>query len=461
MTPNGEAPRKSIEQGYLAVLGASIFYALSIQYVFAAYAAPNWPIFSFPYSSPTLFGYAYLFTCLALGSTVAARVIDRPSNLILSFTYIFIIVPLVVAAACMQALSEKPYYTLAFFALCCFIAVCLLNGRITSHQAEVAVKRHETPALMWLLLAGFAVLAGYLYYRFSDIMNLVGLDSLYEQRSLGRATNFVDGYAQTYSQYVFSTGLVAVGLFKKNYVVVLLGLAGSLLNYSITAEKAGALFPVFIIGLYVLLNTGKTFFHSTMLFMLGFGTVNYATAFLYGYSSIIETVVINFGARSTLTPGVFVFHYFEFFGDRGYTYFAHIRGLDLFVPPPLAYAGDIRWPMLGLIVGEDYIQYEDLNANVNFVGTDGVASFGILGIAIPFAVLFGIARVFDYVAKGIPIRLSLPLLVPVALALSNSSAFSVLTSFGGFFWILVFATLFRSYGYPAQSPDTHYRPKPV
>ena len=94
------------------------------------------------------------------------------------------------------------------------------------------------------------------------------------------------------------------------------------------------------------------------------------------------------------------------------------------------------------MVGEDFIGFPKLNANANFVASDGIASLGLIGIFVSFLIFSIILKVFDYVGRGIPKTLLLPLLLSIALTLTNGSALSVLTSTGGFLWMLVFRYAF-------------------
>lgn len=273
-------------------------------------------------------------------------------------------------------------------------------------------------------------------------MNLVGLDDLYQQRAVGAATNVIDGYAQAYGQYVLSTAMVAIGLYRKKSFYVLCGIAGSIISYAITAEKAGLLYPIFVTILYFLISRKNLFSRSGFILIAGCAALNFISVFLFSYINVFEIICINFGVRTTLVPGVFVMHYYDFFSSNGFTHFSQIRGLDLIVETPPQYILDSRWPRLGLIIGEDYINYPNLNANANFIATDGIASFGLVGICIPFILLWFVLKIFDFCARGIDISWSLPIMVPIALTLSNASVFSIMTSFGGFFWMLMFRFMF-------------------
>ncbi|WP_255985114.1 hypothetical protein, partial [Klebsiella pneumoniae] len=62
---------------------------------------------------------------------------------------------------------------------------------------------------------------------------------------------------------------------------------------------------------------------------------------------------------------------------------------------------------------------------------------------VAFVILAVIMKTFDRVGHGVPKPLLLSLVLPIALSLANGSALSVLTSTGGFFWIILLAYAFK------------------
>ena len=203
------------------------------------------------------------------------------------------------------------------------------------------------------------------------------------------------------------------------------------------------MYPVFVISLSLALISKRKYFLNTYFILTLLSTI----LILSIYTRLIipgsDFLCWYLGTRTILTPGAFVVYYAEFFSQSGYTYLSHVRGLNLLIPMPGQYLGDARWPALGLMVGEDYLGIPRLNANASFLATDGIASFGIWGCFIAFGILAAISRTFDYLGRGIPSGLLLPILFPIALTLSNGSSLSVLTSFGGIFWMVLFSVAFR------------------
>jgi hypothetical protein len=162
--------------------------------------------------------------------------------------------------------------------------------------------------------------------------------------------------------------------------------------------------------------------------------------FLAGlFSGVSETAKFfawYLGVRSLVTPGAFIVFYADYFGEHGYTYWTNISGINLLFEAPSIYADHNRWPSLGHMIGEDYIGKKNLNANANFIASDGVAGFGILGV-IMVLVLFGyFIKALDRLSRGIPNSYLLTALVPLSLTLTNASLFTTLSSFGGFVILL-------------------------
>ncbi len=414
-------------------------YALAMLVFLRDYAAIEWPFYGYAYVGVSRTGIAVLVGFLIAISAFLPGRIESPSSLALIVICLFVLVP---AAVCAVGMPQRggPNPNLMLLSLgVSFIIACVTN-RGSSDPGSV-VTREPHPLFILLLVALAVLTMAFLIYRFRDIMSFASLDTLYEQREKGAATNVFEGYTQTYSQYVFSTGLVAFGLFKRNIWFIGLGLAGSLVNYMITAEKAGIRYPVFIVSLFAMMKSKRKIFRDVNLIAVALAAILYLSVRYYHSSGIAEFAAWYFGMRTALTPGAFILHYMDFFSYRGYTYFSHVRGLDLFIPVPEQFANDARWPSIGIILGEDHFGFQRLNANANFIASDGIASLGLLGIPLAVVTFGFFLRLLDRISRGIG-DLAVVLLVPVALMLTNGSLLTVITSFGGLFWIAAFQFAF-------------------
>jgi hypothetical protein len=365
--------------------------------------------------------------------------IDAPSSLFIIFIYYFILVPLQVMSLSSNTTYESQYYVLLFLTHFCLLFCCLT----IKNKSVLETEREPVVFFSYIIFAGWLLSAVLLYYTFRDIMSFSSFDAIYIQRAAGRATNFYTGYLQTYNQYVFSTGLVAIGLALKKRWLVIVGFSGAMLNYSITAEKAGLIYPLFVVVLYFMISNRRKFLSTSSFVGLGLAAILFIALIFQNDDGRTDFALWYLGTRSLLTPGTFILQYQDFFSSEGYTFFSHIRGLNMFIDVPPAYASDPRWPAIGLIVGEDHLGIPTLNANANFIASDGIAGLGLPGIVIAFAVLTLYLRLLDRVTAGIDKKLVLPILLPLALTLTNGSVFTILTSFGGIFWLIAFVVFFR------------------
>ncbi|MNQ31954.1 hypothetical protein D3C85_453370 [compost metagenome] len=91
--------------------------------------------------------------------------------------------------------------------------------------------------------------------------------------------------------------------------------------------------------------------------------------------------------------------------------------------------------MLGRILAERMFHVES-NSNASIFATDGAASLGPLGVIVISILLSIWLIMLDRVSRKWDRRFVLPLFLPIAFALVNVSFFTMLTSFGGLFWIL-------------------------
>lgn len=428
--------RLLLSRGAIAVASLLLFYALYL--VNRDFAAVDFSMYGFG-TSPFSMGDIFMLAVLTLvSSAFVPREMDRPSSLILIVVYLFILVPFQVSGLTGRNNYESERYVLLLVVHACY-AMCAYLVQDKRGPAEPRVPRQE---FMWMIVILWLVTSAVIFYLYRDIMSFANLDSLYLQRSLGKAKDLLTGYVQLYNQYVFSTALVVLGLFRRNIWLLGMGIGGALLNYSVSAEKAGLTYPIFILGLYFALGSGRRFLASTGFVALAMACVLIIAATAHHDDEVSKFVLWYLGCRTFLTPGSFILLYQDYFASGGPTYFAHIRGLNLFIPPPDAYASDPRWPSLGHMVGEIYLGIPDLNANANFIASDGVAGLGLFGVAIVFLLFAAFLRFLDKITNGIDNTLLLPILLPIALTLTNGSLFTVLTSFGGLFWIVMFQYMF-------------------
>lgn len=440
MTPFGSAQANTSGNDFkslkLVVKLLSIaLYSYAIVLLLRDYAIVQWSFYGFSYQEGDIYETMLIVAFVGAATIASPDQIRSPSTLILIVFFLLAVIPALLCIFLMESRYVGSPILFATAIVAGFAISCWLNRR----QDDWTCAPSRTPhrLLVPVLVAALLILLAFLYWRFGQVMSFVALDDIYYQRERGAAQNLIEGYSQTYSQYVLSTGLIAIGLYYRRYALIGLGLLGSLTNYMITAEKAGLMYPVFIFGLYLAFRIGSSVVRSTSFLAALFAGVLIFAVRYFHLSSTAEFLAWYLGMRTILTPGSFIVHYQNFFESSGHTYFSHIRGLNFFIPVPEGYLNDARYPELGLIMGEDYFNFDNLNANASFLASDGIASLGLLGIPL-ILIAFGFAlRAFDTAARDTGF-VSVLILLPIALTLTNGSLFTVLASFGGLFWLAVF-----------------------
>lgn len=436
MTDNTRTPHPltRLAQSRWMLFLASATYAAAVLFCLTDYASINWEEYGYSYGGISRLEGLLLLTALGAWSLLAPLTMHSASSTILIIVYFAVCIPGLVVPLGLERGAEGAFVATALWLVVSFAACCVLVRGLEPGLA--AGERRVSRMLLPVLLTGWIVCVVWLVAEYRSIMTLVSLEAIYEQRAVGAATSRAVGYAQTYLGYVFSPALLVLGLLRRNWLLVVLGFGGGIVLYSITAEKNAFSFPFVICAVSYLLTRRSEFFRSTTFTLLALSVVLFPAVALSDSSLVASFFAWYIGVRSLLTPGLFIAQYTDFFGERGHTLWGHVTGLGLLVPRPPGLPDD-RWPSLGHIVGEQFVGKVDLNANANFVASDGVAAFGVGGIAIVFVLLALYLAALDRAAGGLDRRLIILLALPMGLTLTNVSFFTVLLSFGGLFWLLV------------------------
>jgi hypothetical protein len=150
--------------------------------------------------------------------------------------------------------------------------------------------------------------------------------------------------------------------------------------------------------------------------------------------------------RSIAIPGQVFQLYSDFFGKMGHTWWSNVKGVNIIVPPPRAFASDSGWPNLGILIGREYFGINSrMNANAHLFAGEGEAAAGAFGVLVIGALLAIWLRALDRAAVGWNRLFVLLISAPMALCLTNAHLSTLLLSFGGLFW-LAYLTWARSGG---------------
>lgn len=421
-------------------------YALAIHMAHRYYLYPIWDYYGFTYYAPGPAETGLILTLLVSCASVVPVAMERPSSIVVVLLYIVVYVPTVVLTPCLNSTALDQYG-----ASLVLLAIGFAGASIASRAARGSVDKlpgvsrseirlgpgdavlTNSFVIAWLV-SGVVLIATYY-----PVMSLaIGIEETYEQRALGTSTGLLLGYVQTYYSTVLSPALLALGLIRRKYLLILAGVIGCVVTYMIAAQRTVILLPVAMIALYLAVTRRSAAMRSTsMLLMFLAVLVGLITA--YADDNLIVSLLAMFLVNRTLAqPGLTFSQYLDLFGSQGFTWWSHVRGLDLFVAPPPGFQIDEFWPNLGRIIGERVYDNPNLNANANLFSGDGVAAAGALGV-IAIAIVFAAWLVaLDRASKQWDQRFAVLVMAPVGLALTNAHFFTTMLSFGGLFWTLLF-----------------------
>ena len=416
---------------------ATITYAFTLHYAHRTYLNSAWEYYGFSFRAPGPEEVTFALLMLAMGAAWLPLQLTRPSSIVLLCLFVVVYVPTTVITIGLDTDWFALYgISLAVLAVS-FAVVCLLAG--AHKQRTTRPEFIPGNGIYAAIVSGWAICCAVLLYRYSSVMTFVGLAEIYDQRAAGASTSVLMGYVQTYFSNVFSPALIALGLLRRDWKPVALGTAGCMMMYMINAQRTVFLLPFALIGLHFLLRSRITFFRSPALLVLLVSGVVLCSAAYYEKSIATSLLATYLVFRTVGLPGLSFSQYHDLFAANGFTYWSHVKGLSLVVPAPDAYASESLWPNLGLMVGDRIYGNMENNASANLFAGDGVAAAGALGVAVIAVLLLLWLVIFDKASRGWNRQFVVLVSLPMGLTLTNGHFFTMLLSFGGLFWLLVFS----------------------
>lgn len=438
------------------LLLVTLLYGAVIHISHDWYLSRKWAYFGFSFDPFGTVDTIAAVLLLSIGGLVIPRFVRKPSSVILWQMFIIVYVPIIVITIGLASDALTRYGPILMALAVGFAAACLIPGwRVPVSQMS---SRLPSSRFGLVALGIWAVSSIALLFIYRDIIAFSALDDIYFQRALttGEAGTGV-AYLRTYYSGVMSPLLLVIGLVQRRNWFVAASFAGFILTYAIDAQKMTLATPVAIIALNYLWNFRPTWTSCGFLSLVVAIpmiplTLMYVNAIsLPGGETVLDIVVF----RMIGLPALTFTQYFDLFGELGYTFWSNTRGISLVVPPPDAFANDPSWPNLGYIAGDRYYGSRVVNANANPFSGEGVAAAGATGVLVISAILGAWLRVVDTAARGWDPRFASLVMIPVGLTLTNGHLATVLLTFGGLFWPVVFL-LFR----PSRGPrSTNLSPR--
>jgi hypothetical protein len=409
---------------------ASLIYAASMYFAYSEYLYPQWGYYGFKFHEPDFADVAFAVALIVPVSMFFPRFIVSPSTVVLSILHCIFFVPAIVITLCLSASSIDQYWWL-LISLSGGFLIALSLVRFKAPQFDMAAGTVSKTATLVLVLAWLS-LAGILVFVHGGNMKFASLEEVYEQRAAsGGVMGSFLSYATSLLGTFFSPTILSIGLTQKRYSYIALGAAGCILIYTINASRTLFLLPLAILLFYFAIRKGKSLLSCAAIVPLFFALAVYLIVENRSATDAGGNLAIYFVFRNLSLPGLTLSQYYDVFSANGFTYWSHVKGISLVVPPPEAFATDRLWPNLGYIIGDRVYGVPKLNANANLFSGDGAAAAGSLGVLV-ISTIFGTwLRLLDGLSAKWNRNLVLLTAVPIAVQLTNGHFFTMLISFGG------------------------------
>lgn len=448
MSPTRAARRADSRDRLLAILATNVYLA-ALFFAYDQYLFPVWEYWGF-----TLRPRGALEVCVAIamaswGGALAPLRMRTASSLIVHLLFLLVYVPTIVVALSLDAdrFEQYGYILLALaFGFAMIARSDAIRTRLDFRVISVSWKSFRyTIGAAWLLCTVILI------YFFGSIMNFVGVEDIYVQRF---ARGDIDYPGLAYVQSLFVNGIcafaMAYGLVCKRRLWFLLGTAGCVLMYAISATKFVIALPFLYLGLDWFLRRAKGAGPKLwkVAAVLAFATFTIALTFESGL--FLTLVAAIFLMRTIGVPGLTLPQYNDLFSVEGFTWWSHVKGFSWVIPAPARYASDPLWPSLGNIIGERIYANPDLQANANLWAGDGVAAAGALGVVVISLFLAIWLWLLDQSCRAWSGRFVILAVLPFALSMTNAQFFTSLLSFGGIFWLVLLSSIRREGAWPTE-----------
>jgi hypothetical protein len=220
------------------------------------------------------------------------------------------------------------------------------------------------------------------------------------------------GYVVPWAGNAINPMLMALGMARRRADLIVVGLAGQVLIYSVTGFK-NVLFSIAVVPLvYLVIKLARRWFGALLAAAAGAIVVA---------SSLAGDWPLVLARRVFATPGQVGWYYFEYFSEHPAYQLSH---------SVLSWLGPSSYSDTPpQVIGSVYFPGEGTNANAN-LWSDGFANFGFAGV-VGFTLILGLVLLaVDGVGRGRDLRIVGPLLAIAGLNLSDAALLTTVLTNG-------------------------------
>lgn len=414
-----------------SLLMATAFYIGVLQFVFQVLVEPTFPFAGVRYEERSVIGYAIGIACTMTVALLMPRSIRKPSDFILWIVFAIAGAPSILISQYAVVLRPEMAVRVALA-----VAASLAFARgITSLSVRSIMPQIVLDRKTLLTLGiGFSVLIySYMIYRFGISLKYVSLSNVYDVRAAyieGSTGDRVIGYLVPVQYQVLNPLMMILGLSSKRLSLWSAGALGQAYIYIAAGYKA-VLFSIFaVIAIHFLFRRAWV---SAVRLLVGIicGAAFSALSEIVVGVRILSDLYLR---RLLVVPGILTASYVTVFEHRTRGNFAEIL--------PFA---DVPFEVLTAtnIVGAEIIGNAATSANVNLWG-HGYLQMGFIGMFVECAFFGFVLLVADDAARHVNLSIICSIFLMPALAIAQSSVFTVMTTHGFLAAVLVSAALPRS-----------------
>lgn len=410
-------------------------YIFIYRYIHTEFLVPVWGYFGYYNHTCTLYEIP-LTDLIVLFPIFFYSVKKVASNFISIMIYALVYLPTVITIQ---------YYFIDYMAVIgyqlAFMFAMILFFKADKYVNKKKFRRTNVIPIKWWLITGIVLALFVLVYYGPSSLRLVSFADVYDLREENHEVkgNFpLIGYFILWISRVFLLLYMAIGLVYKKKMFILIAISMALLIYMATGAKTTISAPIFAIGIFFCLKHIGFRYLFAFIVMAFLGVrVWYDIAKAMGCeeSTIIFPLSALLLMRTLGISGLLGASYIDFFRTAQHTYYSHI-GIVNYITGAYPFGKDA----LGKAVWSGYKGFsieESMNANANFLVTDGVAAAGIYGVFIIAIIFYYLLKYLNKVSARHDMDFVFIVLLGVISALLNVSLFTTLISCG-LFLILIF-----------------------
>jgi hypothetical protein len=412
-------------------------YIACFQWMYIHYLYPNWAYFGFDYYPPDPKYLVLAWSLSLLPSLWMPIRLTRPSQFAYWILYFVAFIPsmFVPLYANLDPPAQISLLMIVFFVGFALTGLGYLFPLAQLRPANIS------PKVFWSVFACIAGgLAVWTLIVFHGHLKIVSFADIYDQRNAsgGIAEGTLVNYPLMGLTGAINPFLMAYGLYCRRRWLLLAGILGQILVFSVLGTKGAILSILFIPGVYGLLRIGR----SPVGLKITFACLSLLAGLCLSYilsdydpGPLLFLALFVVLMRVLPMGGLVTAWYHNFFQQNPPTYYSHLKGVNWLVNYPYAKA-------IGLEVGSRYQPGSDLDATAHFWAMDGLEALGLPGVLVISVVCALLFWALDSAAKRHDPRLAALVITYTVYNLANISLFTTLLS-GGLGLLIVFLYLLQ------------------